>query len=86
MERPESVSVVFYNSPENYIDRAKRYPEDRKVLLEYILDLEQENRNLQGELETLGEPRKHLETIRKIMNIINDDVGFPVPCGANVPG
>lgn len=78
---PENIVKILRDSPKNHIERAQRYENDVKILKEYIVDLQVDIDNLRGHLDNLKSADSYLETLRKIQSILNEDVGFPMPCG-----
>jgi len=79
-EIPIKVLGLFQNKPLNVIEKANRYNTDVDILKGYILDLRTDVDNLLGRLESLSTAEKYLGTLRKIQNIISEDVAFPIPC------
>jgi hypothetical protein len=79
-EIPKNIKDICQNIPNNNIEKAKRYDADIASLRNYILDLRTDLQNMQAHLDTLKNSEKHFEALRSIQQILNESVGFPVPC------
>ena len=78
---PEKIIELFKNPPISNVDKIKRYDANMAILKEYILDLRSDIENLEGSLDNLKDAQKLFEAFRKIQEILNNTVKFPVPCG-----
>jgi deoxyribodipyrimidine photolyase len=79
-EVPQKIVDMFKSRPSNSIEKAKRYDSDVELLSRYIDELRNENASLLSRLENLSTEENYLNTLKKIQDILNEDVGFPIPC------
>jgi hypothetical protein len=85
-EIPSDIVKIFKDKPANNIEKAKRYDEDMKKASDYIDLLRTEMNNLLIKFGSLKTADQYLNTLKKIQDILNEDISFPAPCAANIEG
>lgn len=83
-EIPSDIVKIFKDKPANSVEKAKRYDEDMKKVSEYIDLLRTDMNNLLMRFGSLKTADQYLNTLKKIQDILNEDISFPVPCVANI--
>ena len=85
-EIPSDIVKVFKDKPANSIEKAKRYDEDMKKASDYIDLLRMDMSDLLIKFDSLKTADQYLKTLKKIQDILNEDISFPAPCAANIEG